>query len=85
MRHTSYRRRSGFRITGDVSRMGEGGRVVYPMVDILPADDPSGITCDACGVSVRRLTNGRPAAHAAGGYKTNLKQGLYKCEGSGRS
>lgn len=85
MRATSYRRRSGVRITGDLSRMGEGGPAALPMVAILTPDDPEGIDCQVCGIRVRRLANERPAAHAAGGYKPNLRKGLYKCEGSGVS
>lgn len=84
MRHTSYRRRSGLRITGDLSRMGEGGPAVLPMVEILAPDDPDGIDCH-CGVRVRRLTNGRPAGHAPGGYRASVRRGMYKCEGSGVS
>jgi hypothetical protein len=84
MRNTSYRRRSGLRITGDLSRMG-GSTITYPMVELLPADDPDAIVCGACGVAVRMLSNGRPVCHAAGGYRPNVKQGMYKCEGSGVS
>lgn len=85
MRNTSWRRRSGFKITGDMSRMGEGGPAVLPMVAILAPEDPDGIDCAVCGVRVRRLANERPAGHAAGGYKPNVRKGLYKCEGSGVS
>ena len=84
MRHTSFRRRSGLKITGDLSRMGAAA-VTIPTVQMYPADHPDAIQCTVpgCGVWVKRLTNGRPAAHAAGGQKTNMKQGRYKCEGSG--
>lgn len=85
MRHTSFRRRSGLRVTGDMSRMGESGPASLPMVEILAADHPEGIDCLVCGVRVRRLANERPAAHAAGGYRANVRRGLYKCEGSGVS
>jgi hypothetical protein len=84
MRNTSWRRRSGFKITGDLSRMGAGVESI-PMVEILEADDPDAIQCQApgCGVWVRRLTNGRPRGHAAGGQTTSVRWGRYKCEGSG--
>lgn len=84
MRNTSWRRRSGFKITGDLSRMGAGA-VVIPMVQLYPEGHEDAIQCGVahCGVWVKRLTNGRPQAHAAGGQKTNSKQGRYKCEGSG--
>lgn len=82
MRQTSWRRRSGFKITGDLSRMAGARAAEDDKVELLDADDPAGITC-ACGVTVRRLKNGRAKAHAAGGWKTNVRKGLYKCEGSG--
>lgn len=84
VRNTSWRRRSGFKITGDLSRMGAGA-VTIPTVELLDADDPDAVQCQVprCGVWVKRLTNGRPQAHAAGGQKTDMKQGRYKCEGSG--
>lgn len=84
MRNTSFRRRSGLKITGDLSRM-DAGPVVIPMVQMYPAGHPDAIQCGVphCGVWVKRLTNGRPAAHAAGGQKPNARQGRYKCEGSG--
>lgn len=84
MRNTSFRRRSGLKITGDLSRM-DGGRVRIPMVEILEPDDPDAIQCQAegCGVWVRRLTNGRPRGHAAGGQTSSVRDGRYKCEGSG--
>lgn len=88
MRHTSFRRRSGLRVTGDMSRMdlrAGGPAAADPMVTLLAADDPEGIDCEVCGVRVARLTNGRPAGHAAGGYRPNVRRGLYKCEGSGVS
>lgn len=84
MRATSWRRRSGFKITGDLSRLNGQGPVVDPKVTLYDADDPEGIDCP-CGVRVRRLANGRPAGHAPGGYKTNTRKGIYKCEGSGVS
>lgn len=82
MRHTSFRRRSGMRIAGDLSRLGESAGVSWHKVPLLDADDPDGIDCH-CGVRVRRLTCGRPVAHAPEGWATSAARGLYKCEGSG--
>lgn len=81
MRHTSWRRRSGTKITGDLSRMG-GSSPAWHKVPLLDADDPEGIDCH-CGVRVRRLSCGRPVAHAAEGWAPSAARGLYKCEGSG--
>jgi hypothetical protein len=86
MRNTSYRRRSGLKITGDLSRMGTGVAVI-PTVMLFEPDHPEAIQCGApgCGAWVKRLTNGRPMAHAAGGQKPSVRAGRYKCEGSGVS
>jgi len=89
MRHTSYRRRSGLKVLGSLTEAGYGRPSVEvvrtPKVPLLDADDPNAVQCadPACGVFVARLSNGRPRAHARGGYSTNTRAGRYKCEGSG--
>jgi hypothetical protein len=82
VRNTSFRRRSGLKVLGPV---GGVPRSVAASRDVtVEGDDEETAVCGVCGARVRRLTNGRPAAHANGGVRANTRKGLYKCAGSGR-
>ena len=82
MRKTSPRRRAD----GGTGHYYRGvPQAVKPDRDMtVPADTEGSIVCTECGARVMQLTNGRPAGHAAGGMRPNIKRGMYKCEGSGR-
>ncbi len=85
MRNTSFRRRSGVRVSGSIFDGGSPASRVTAQDMTVEGDDEDTAVCEVCGARLQRLTNGRPAAHAYGGVRANTRKGLYRCEGSGNT
>lgn len=84
MRNTSFRRRSGLRVHSLPEGVGSA-KPRYKAKDLrVPDGTPDSIVCTECGGRFPMLTNGRPVGHGPSGSRPNLKQGEYRCEGSGR-
>jgi hypothetical protein len=83
MRTTSWKRRASGR--HGHAYTGKAPVAAKPLALVTVDPSKPTVACTECGFVANELTNGRPQAHANGGFRPNTRRGLYKCEGSGRS